>query len=174
MKLEEKCAEIKAIILDVDGVLTDGSIGYSGDSGDEIKFFNVRDGHGIKLAMRSGLKVGILSGRSSRANEIRAKELGMNFLYQGVKDKKAGLMQLMEENGLRPEECLYIGDDVVDIPPMRLCGIAVAVADGVPELDGVCDFRTKLNGGCGAVRETIEWLLKEQGQWEKLMEKYMA
>lgn len=174
MSLQEKSLKIKALVLDVDGVLTDGRIGYSGDSGCEIKFFDVRDGHGIKLALRAGLKVGILSGRRSQANEVRASELGLSFLYQGVKDKKSGLERLLEEQGLLAEECLYIGDDVVDIPPMRLSGIAVAVGNGVRELDAVCDFRTAAKGGRGAVRETIEWLLKERNQWNGLMQRYFS
>lgn len=173
MSLLEKCVEITTIVLDVDGVLTNGQIGYRDDSS-EIKFFHVRDGHGIKLAMRAGLKVGILSGRKSKANAVRAAELGFDFLYEGIKDKDAGFTQLLEEQGIRAEQCMYIGDDVVDARPMSRCGLAVAVGDAVAELDRVADLRTAASGGCGAVREAIEFLLKEQGKWEKLMERYFA
>ncbi len=174
MKLHEKALEIKAIVLDIDGVLTDGRIGYGSGSDDEIKFFDVRDGHGIKLAARSGLQVGILSGRSSKANRARAAELGMDFLYEGMKDKLEGFRLLLKERGLSAKGCLYVGDDLIDMPPMREAGVAVAVADAVKELDLVADFRTKALGGRGAVRETIEWLLKEQGKWDSAIRKYMA
>lgn len=173
MDLRKKALEIKAIVLDVDGVLTDGLIGYGGAPG-ELKFFHVRDGHGVKLARRAGLKVGVLSGRSSQANKTRTAELELDFLYEGMKDKLKGFKLLLEENGLSAKDCLYMGDDLVDAPPMKLCGVAVAVADAVPELDAVADFRTKAPGGRGAVRETIEWLLKEQGKWESLTQKYFS
>ena len=174
MNLHEKCAEIKAIVLDVDGVLTDGRIGYGGDSENEIKFFDVRDGHGIVLARRAGLLVGILSGRQSAANRIRAAELKLDFLYEKILDKDAGFTALLQERALAPEQCMYIGDDIVDAPPMRRCGFAVAVGNAVPELDRVCDMRTKHAGGRGAVREAIEFLLKEQGKWDALMERYFS
>ncbi len=174
MSLSEKCAEITAIVLDVDGVLTDGMIGYGGNSSGEIKFFHVRDGHGIKLAQRAGLRVGILSGRQSEANRIRAEELKLDFLYENVKDKDAGFTRFLEEQHLKAEQCMYIGDDVVDARPMSRCGLAVAVGDAVAELDKVCDFRTRAGGGRGAVREAIEFLLKEQGKWEQLMQRYFS
>lgn len=174
MNLQEKCSKIKAIILDVDGVLTDGRIGYRGDSEEDLKFYDVRDGHGIKLALRSGLKVGILSGRQSGANRKRAEELELTFIYEKVKDKGEGLKTLLAEHGLSPEECMYIGDDVVDIPPMKRCGFSVAVANGVVELDLVADYRTRNDGGRGAVREAIELLLKEQGKWDGIIQRYLA
>lgn len=174
MSLHEKCSKIKVVILDVDGVLTDGRIGYRGDSEEDLKFFDVRDGHGIKLALRSGLKVGILSGRQSGANRKRAEELGLTFLYESVKNKGEGLDKLLQEQGVTAEECMYIGDDVVDIPPMKRCGFAVAVANGVEELDLVADCRTKHNGGRGAVREAMELLLKEQGKWEEIIKRYLS
>lgn len=173
MNWSEKCNKITTVVLDVDGVLTDGRIGYR-DNGDEIKFFHVRDGHGLKLAQRAGLKVGILSGRKSKANATRAAELKMDFLYEDCKDKDAGFTRLLEEQQLLPEQCMYIGDDVVDARPMARCGLAVAVGDAVPELNAVADLRTKAEGGRGAVREAVEFLLKEQGKWSKLMERYFG
>ena len=122
-------SEITTIILDVDGVLTDGRFGYH-DNGDEIKFFHVRDGSVIKMAMRAGLRVGILSGRKSKANETRAAELGMSFIKQACKNKADGLRELLKEQNLRPEECFYMGDDFIDIPPIRLCGMALSGAVG--------------------------------------------
>ncbi len=173
MNWSKKCNKITTIVLDVDGVLTDGRIGYR-DNGDEIKFFHVRDGHGLKLAQRAGLKVGILSGRKSKANATRAAELKMDFLYEDCKDKDAGFTRLLEDQHLLPEQCMYIGDDVVDARPMARCGLAVAVGDAVPELDTVADLRTRAEGGHGAIREAVEFLLKEQGKWSKLMERYFG
>lgn len=172
MTLHEKALPVTTLILDIDGVLTDGRIGYGGGSGEEIKFFHVRDGHGIKLVQRAGIKVGILSGRASEANNTRARELKLDFVYSGILDKREGIMKIFEEQNLKPEECMYIGDDVVDARPMELCGFSVVVGDGVPELDRVADYRTKHAGGQGAVREAIELLLKEQGKWDTLMQKY--
>ena len=172
MSLQRDLSRIKAIVLDVDGVLTDGRIGYGVGSGDEIKFFHVRDGHGICLALRAGLRVGILSGRRSSANETRAAELRLSFLYEGCLDKLSGFELLLQEQRLSAEECMYVGDDLVDLPPMRRAGFPVAVADAVPELDDVAAYRTKLPGGRGAVREAIELLLKEQGLWEEVTRKY--
>ena len=131
----EAFRKIKAVVLDVDGVLTDGRAGYGAE--EEIKFFHLRDGHWMRMALRTGLKVGILSGRGSRANRRRAEELGLSFCYENCKDKLEGFERLLAEHSLRAEECLYIGDDVIDMPVMRRAGVAVAVADGVPELDEV-------------------------------------
>ena len=164
--------KIRAIVLDVDGVLTDGRIGYGGGHAGEIKFFHVRDGHGIKLASRAGLKVGILSGRGSAANEIRAKELGFDFIYQNCKNKAEGFEILLQEQGLRAEECFYMGDDLVDLPVMRKAGIAAVPADGCQELDDCAALRTKTCGGMGAVREAIEWLLKGKNLWQTVIARY--
>lgn len=163
--------KIKTVVLDVDGVLTDGRFGYDGTE-DEVKFFYARDGHGIKLAMRVGLKVGILSGRASKANRKRAEELGLSFMYEGEKDKKAAFLKLLDEQQTKAEECLYMGDDVVDIPPFKMAGVAVTVADAPEYMDDHCDIRTTLRGGHGAVREIIEILLKEQDKWKQVTEKY--
>jgi YrbI family 3-deoxy-D-manno-octulosonate 8-phosphate phosphatase len=169
---QDKIDKIKAIVLDIDGVLTNGHMGYS--AADEIKFFHVRDGHGIKLAMRAGLKVGALSGRSAAANRKRAEELGFDFIYEGRKNKKETFAELLEEHGLQAEECLYIGDDIVDGPVMKLAGIGVTVADAPEYMEEFCDMRTKLPGGHGAVREVIDWLLVKQGKWEQIMERYRS
>jgi len=163
--------KIKAVVLDIDGVLTDGTFGYDG-SGNEIKFFHARDGHGIKMAMRAGILVGVLSGRSSGANRQRAAELGLSFIYENAKDKQAVFSRLLDENKLNADEILYIGDDVVDIPVFRKAGVAATVADAPPYLDEFCAFRTTLPGGHGAVRELIEHLLGKQNKWNDLMRKY--
>ena len=174
MTLAEKARRIKAVVLDIDGVLTDGRIGYGGGANEEIKFFDVKDGHAIAMALRGGLLVGALSGRSSAANRRRAAELKLSFLYEGEKDKTEAFERLLTEQRLLAEECLYVGDDLVDLPPLRRSGVAVIVADAPGELDEHCDFRTKNPGGRGAVREVIVWLLKEQGKWEELVKRYLS
>lgn len=168
----EKAAAIKAIVLDVDGVLTDGRLGYG--TGTVLKFFHVRDGHAIKMAMREGLKVGILSGRDDAANRQRAADLELSFLYEKVHRKGEGFLQLCREQGLEPRECLYIGDDVVDIPVLRLAGIGVAVADAPPEVAAHAAYVTSAAGGQGAVREVIFLLLKAQGLYDRAMARYLS
>lgn len=172
MNLSDKAKKIKVIILDIDGVLTDGRFGY--DSNDnEIKFFHARDGHGIRLAMRAGLQVGVLSGRTCPANRKRAAELGFNFCKEACHSKGDGFQEIIAELGVSADECLYIGDDVVDARPMAMAGVAVVVNDGEDILDKVADFRTEAKGGHGAVREVINWLLKEQGLYQTVvMDKY--
>ena len=170
MTPSEKLRKIRAVVLDIDGVLTDGRVGYDGER--KIKFFNYRDGHWIKLAIRAGLLVGALSGARSPANAQRAGELGFSFLYEGIKDKLAGFETLLAEWKLAPEECLYMGDDVMDMPPMRRAGVAVAVRDAVPELDEVADWRTRTPGGHGAVCEVIRELLSAQDKLDAVLEVY--
>ena len=126
----EKARLIKAVILDIDGVLTDGRVGYGGP--ELIKFFHYRDGHWLKLAMRAGIMVGLLSGRGSPANRERAAELGITFVRENIHDKLEEFEKLLVEYQLKPEECLYMGDDVIDMPVLSRVGIPVAVADGVP------------------------------------------
>ena len=166
----EAFRKIKVVVLDVDGVLTDGRAGYGAE--EEIKFFHLRDGHWMRMALRTGLKVGLLSGRGSRANRRRAEELGLSFCYENCKDKLEGFERLLAEQALKPEECLYIGDDVIDMPVMRRAGVAVVVADGVPELDEVADFRTQAPGGHGAVCEVMRRLMMEQGTLDSQLERY--
>ena len=168
----ERWKKIRAIVLDIDGILTDGRIGYGTGSPEEIKFFHVRDGHGIKLAMRAGVMVGVLSGRKSAANARRAEELGFNFVYENKKDKLTAFNELLAEQNLAAEECLYMGDDVVDLPVMRLAGIAATVADAPVYMDEGADFRTQHNGGQGAIREVVDELLMQSGKWAAVMERY--
>ncbi len=172
MNVYEKFKDITAIVLDVDGVLTDGKIGYGNGSDEETKFFHVRDGHAIVLARRANIKVGILSGRASDANYQRALDLQMDFMYQGKKDKAEAFEILLDEQRLEPEEVMYIGDDIVDIPPFKRAGLSICVADAPDYIDEYVHMRTKATGGNGAVREVIEQLLKAQGVWDKLMERY--
>lgn len=173
MSLHGKCEKVRAVILDVDGVLTDGRIGYGAGSDEEIKFFHVRDGLGIALARKCGLLVGILSGRKSGANRRRAEELKLDFMEEGCRNKDEGLTLLLEKLSLTEEECMYIGDDLIDAAPLKRCAFGVVVADGAEELDRIADYRTKAKGGQGAIREAIEILLKEQGKWEKILEEFL-
>lgn len=171
-ELNEKMRAVKVVIMDIDGVLTDGRVGYD-NSGNEIKFFNVQDGHSLKMAKRGDLKTGAISGRRAEANQRRAKELDFDFLYERQKDKRVAFQKVLEEFNVEPHQCAYIGDDVIDIPILRQVGFAVAVNNAPEELDDFVDYRTNLAGGHGAVREMITMILKSQNSWSKLMERYV-
>lgn len=164
--------KIKMLIMDVDGVLTDGGIIVHGD-GSESKRFNVQDGHGIKLWQRVGFGAAIISGRTSGATEIRGRELGIEHVIQGCKDKLPAFESLLLEVSLSAEEVAYIGDDVGDMGVVKRAGFGVAVANAVSELKSVADYVTKTCGGSGAVREVIEYILKSTGKWDVVMERYL-
>ncbi len=163
--------QIRAVILDVDGVLTDGRIGY-GDGPDEIKFFDVRDGLGVRLLQAAGLRVGLLSGRASPANRRRAAELRLDGVVEGESDKLTGLTRLVEQFGVAPAECCFVGDDLIDVPVLRRVGLAVAVADAAAEVRRAAHWVTERPGGRGAVREVAERLLKEAGRWQEVSQRY--
>ncbi len=162
---------ITTVIFDVDGVLTDGRIVMDGDGG-ELKFFNVKDGHGIVMLHRAGLSSMIITGRRSKVVERRAKELGISRVFQGVHDKLGLFEEVVAEAGIAPRRFAYVGDDVVDIPLMRRVGLGVAVGDAHPEVKAVAHHVTTLPGGMGAAREFIELLLKLQGHWDRVTERY--
>lgn len=170
-EIEQRAAHIKLLLMDCDGVLTDGRIMLLED-GDEQKMFHTRDGHGLVLWHRAGLRSGIISGRASRAVVRRAQDLGITFVRQGTWDKIKDFDEVLIEAGVAETEVAFIGDDVTDIPLMRRCGLAVAVADAVPETRAVAHYITQLPGGFGAVREVAELLLKAQGRWAELMRRY--
>jgi 3-deoxy-D-manno-octulosonate 8-phosphate phosphatase (KDO 8-P phosphatase) len=167
----EKAKKIKLLILDVDGVMTDGRI-ILGDDGKELKFFDVKDGHGIKLAHQAGLTTAIISGRESRLVSFRAKELGIKIVYQNIHDKSGICEEIMKEKGFSHDEVAYIGDDIVDLSIMNKVGLSIAVADALPYVKDAADLVTAERGGRGAVREAIEFILKAQGRWERLFEEY--
>ncbi len=169
---QEKILPVRFLILDIDGVMTDGSIVYS-SSGEEWKAFNVKDGAGIKYWHRAGHAAGIISGRESPAVLRRAKELGIMLVEMNAKQKAPALERLLAATGVKPEEAAMIGDDLPDLPVMRRVGLAVAVADAVEEVKEAADFVTTKEGGKGAVREVIEYILKAQGRWEGIMERYL-
>ncbi len=164
-------AAIELLLLDVDGVLTDGSVIYA-DDGTELKRFHVRDGSGLKLWHAAGKRSAIVSGRMSVAVERRASELGIRPVLQGRDDKLAAFADVLAATGLRPEQVCAIGDDLPDVPVLRRCGLAVAVADACPEVRAAAHYVTATAGGRGAVREAIEWLLKAQGRWTELTARY--
>ncbi len=168
----ERARRVRLLILDVDGVMTDGGITIDAD-GIETKTFDVRDGHGIKLLQRAGIEVAIISGRRSRVVEHRAAELGISLVYQGALDKRVALEAIMAFRGITPEEVAYLGDDVVDLPVLRRVGLAMAVADGVQELAPYMHYTTRTAGGRGAVREVAELILKAQGRWDDALRRYV-
>ena len=162
---------IRLVLLDVDGVLTDGRFLLMAD-GTDGRFFHTRDGHAIRMGQRAGLQFAILSGRRSRAVTLRAEELDLVEVLQGVGDKRAAFGGLLERLALQDTEVCYLGDDVVDLPVLRRAGLAVVPADAAPEAVAVAHWVTTRPGGRGAVREAIELLLKAQGLWEREIERY--
>ena len=171
-KAKPNLSEIKMLIMDVDGVLTDGTILINAD-GSESKRFNIQDGHGIKMWHRSGLKTALLSGRTSQATIARAQQLSIEHVLQGCKQKLPAFESLLGEVGLTAAEAAYIGDDLLDLPLVRRAGFGVAVADAVDELKQEADLVTAAPGGSGAVRELIEHILKNTGKWQSLVERYL-
>ena len=169
--LEEQLKKIRLIILDVDGVLTDGRITF-GSQELEIKSFDVRDGHGIKIAKRCGLELAFVTGRTSEVVPRRAEELGIDKVYQKVWDKKPVLMELMESLSLQPEQVAAVGDDVVDIPLFRRVGVGFTVPEAPSEVLAAASYVTRHRGGYGAVREVIEMILRAQGMWDKALARY--
>ena len=171
--LQERCSRIDLLVADVDGVLTDGGIIYA-DNDVELKVFHVRDGSGLKLWHLAGKRSVLLSGRSSKTVAVRAAELGIDAVVQGATDKLPLFEQLLQERGLRAEQACFVGDDLPDIPVLRRSGLAVAVADACAEVIEDAHYITRAAGGRGAVRETIELVLRAQGLWQKFVAKYRS
>lgn len=171
--MNERMKKIKLLLLDVDGVLTDGRIIFD-SNGVESKFFNVKDGHGIKMVQRAGIEVGIISGRQSQVVANRAAELGISRVYQGSLDKLTPYRETLAETGLTDEEVAFIGDDVIDIPILSRVGFAAAPADAVEVILPYVHLQTRNRGGWGAVREVCDLLLKEQGAWNTVTARYFT
>ena len=163
---------IKLLVLDVDGVLTDGTIVINGD-GSESKSFNTLDGHGIRMWCRSGLKIAFLSGRASEPTRIRAEQLDVDYCFEDCHIKLPVIEELAKQLRISPKNIAYIGDDLPDLPVMRYVGFAVAVANAVDEVKRYADYVTVRPGGGGAVREVIEYILKGTDKWQELMERYL-
>lgn len=170
-KPKENLANIQLLALDVDGVLTDGTIVVD-SNGRESKFFNVQDGHGIRLWLRAGLKIALFSGRTSPPTKHRAEQFGIEYVFQECHNKLETLKGFLEQIGVSPNEVAYVGDDLPDLPPMRYVGFGVAVANAVDEVKQYADYITTHPGGGGAVREVIEYILKNTGKWQQLMARY--
>jgi 3-deoxy-D-manno-octulosonate 8-phosphate phosphatase (KDO 8-P phosphatase) len=171
MNITEKAKHIKLLILDVDGVMTDGKVIYS-DSGEELKFFNTSDGHGLRLLMRAGINVAIVTGRTSRAVEHRAADLGIKILFQKALIKIEAYEKILMSEKLIDREICAVGDDLPDLPVLRKCGLSFAVQNCVEELKSEVDYITEQCGGNGAVREICEIILKAQGLWKKVTARY--
>lgn len=167
LKLKDKAKKIKLVIFDVDGVMTDGSI-ILDNKGNEFKMFHVRDGHGIKMLNKAGIKVAFITGRSSLAVERRAKELGVSELYQGVFKKSSVYESLLQKYDVSDEEVAFMGDDIVDIELLKRAGLSAVPADADEEAKEWAVFISTKKGGRGAVREFIELILKSSGQWNSL------
>jgi 3-deoxy-D-manno-octulosonate 8-phosphate phosphatase (KDO 8-P phosphatase) len=164
-------ARIEMLVMDVDGVLTDGSLVIHAD-GSETKSFSSLDGHGIRMWKRAGLGVALISGRASEATQCRAEQLGIEYVFQDCHYKQPVLEKLLGQLDLPPERVAYIGDDLTDLPVIMYVGFGVAVANAVAEVRRYADYVTARPGGRGAVREVIEHVLKKSGRWQKLMERY--
>jgi 3-deoxy-D-manno-octulosonate 8-phosphate phosphatase (KDO 8-P phosphatase) len=163
LAVRKKAARIKLVLFDVDGVLTDGGI-IIDDKGVETKRFHVRDGHGIALLQRSGIEVGFITGRSSNVVRLRAKELGIRLVYQGMHNKAEAYAAIKRRTRLTDQEIAYVGDDALDLPILEQTGLAVAVQDCWPGLRERVDYVTQATGGNGAAREVSELLLKTRGE----------
>lgn len=164
---------IKMLILDVDGVLTDGGI-ILDNEGNEYKSFHVRDGHGIKMLIRSGINVAIITGRHSKVVDRRAHELGITEVFQKCHDKRVAYKKLLEQYSLKGGEVAYVGDDIVDVPIMSMAGLPVAVADAAEDAKEFALLVTENRGGRGAVREVADFILKAKGIWQGMLDDYSA
>ena len=171
-EIQERAAVIKLLLMDCDGVLTDGRI-WVLEGGEDQKTFHTRDGLGIELLHRAGLSSGIISGRTSSAVEHRAQGLGMSFVWQGCEDKQKAFSDTLAQAGLTNGEVAFVGDDLNDIPLMLQSGLGVAVADAAPETREHAHYVTNARGGRGAIREVVELILKSQGRWDELVKHYI-
>lgn len=170
---QDKAAGVVLMGFDVDGVLTDGTL-YYGAQGDELKAFSSLDGHGLKMLQRAGVEVAIISGRKSRALELRAENLGIRELHMGIEDKRETMAVLARARGIEMTRTGYMGDDIVDLPILLACGFSATVADGHDEVKSRVDFVATRGGGRGGAREVCELILRAQGKWQAAMAEYLA
>ncbi len=169
----QKAKIVKLLILDVDGVLTDGRLFFD-SQGQEYKSFHARDGHGIKLLQQSGVQVAVISGRNSPSVALRMKMLGVEWVYQGHENKVGAFKEILTALQLNPEQVAYIGDDVLDLPVMIRVGLAIAVHDANPAVCQHADWITETPGGLGAVREVCDFLMYAQGSYQPMLDRYLA
>ncbi len=197
---DERAKKIKLMLFDVDGVMTEGTIflfpapggragrdtyehrekmaakggfNIAGDEVIEAKGFSAHDGTGFSLARLGGLKTGIITKRISETVALRARDLKIEYVYQGQQDKASAFYEILQKEGLTPEQVCYVGDDVIDLPVMRLCGLAIAVKNSRPEVLEESHYVTPHEGGKGAVRDAIEYVLREQGTLERVIDEYI-
>ena len=171
-KAVEKAKKIKLLILDVDGVLTDGKLFFDKE-GNEYKSFHARDGHGIKLIRQTGVEVAVISGRKSNSVALRMKNLGIEHVYQGYENKQTAFNEILEKIGIMPEQAAHVGDDLLDLPIMIRVGLAVAVADANFAVKQRADWCTTLPGGYGAVREVCDFIMQAQGCYDEVVNAYL-
>ncbi len=172
-QLEARARNIRLVLLDVDGVLTDGTVAIAG-SGDEWKAFSIRDGAAIVWAQRSGLEIGLLSGRASEATTRRAKELGITLVLQGEADKRAAYLHLVTSTGLKDDHVAYMGDDLIDLPVLRRVGLSAAPRDACEDVRSRVHYVTDSYAGHGAVREFLELILRGRGRWDALLRAHLT
>jgi len=170
--ITELAKNIRLVIFDIDGVLTNGSLFFD-NRGEEYKAFNSRDGHGMRMLMECGLEAAIITGRQSQLVEHRMRDLGISRVYQGFRDKRPAFETLRQETGYSREQIAYLGDDVIDLPVMKQVGMAMAVADAHPFVIQHADYVTQRPGGQGAAREAIEFLLEAQGLLQDKLASYL-
>jgi 3-deoxy-D-manno-octulosonate 8-phosphate phosphatase (KDO 8-P phosphatase) len=171
-EIRRRAAAIKLVLLDVDGVLTDGKL-YLGKDGAEMRAFYVRDGLAIRLGQSVGMEFGILSGRDSPLVDQRAAELKIKHVHQGVHAKGQRFDRIASDTGLKPDEICFVGDDLIDVPAMRRAGLAATPADGCEETRQYAHYVCKNRGGQGAVREVIDLILRSSGRWDSAMERFL-
>jgi len=169
----EKAARVTLLLFDVDGVLTDGTLIYDAH-GNELKAFSVRDGHGIRMLQRTGIEVGIITGRRSEIVTHRARELGISLVHQGVEDKLGVWRTLLRDKGLTPEQTGYVGDDILDVPLLRAVGFAAAVSDAEACVVQVADYVAGRAGGHGAVRDVTDFVLHARGAWASVTAEFLG
>ncbi len=170
--LVEKAKKLKLLILDVDGVLTDGKLFFD-NQGNEYKSFHARDGHGIKLLRQTGVEVAVISGRKSASVALRMKNLGIEHVYQGHEHKVAAFNEIIEKLAITPEQAAHVGDDVLDLPVMIRAGLAIAVNDANFAVKQRADWVTTLPGGQGAVREVCDFIMQAQGTFDSVLSTYL-
>ncbi|MDD5267972.1 MAG: 3-deoxy-manno-octulosonate-8-phosphatase KdsC [Methylococcales bacterium] len=170
--ITEKAKKLKLLILDVDGVLTDGKLFFD-HQGIEYKSFHARDGHGIKLLRQTGVEVAVISGRKSNSVALRMKNLGIEHVYQGHENKRAAFNEIIEKTGITPEQAAHVGDDLLDLPIMIRVGLSIAVADANFAVKQRADWCTALPGGHGAVREVCDFIMQAQGHFDEVVNAYL-
>ena len=168
----EKAKKLKLLILDVDGVLTDGRLFFD-DTGKEYNCFHARDGHGIKLLRQTGVEIAVISGRKSNSVALRMKALGVDLVYQGHENKIAAFTEIIKKLSIKAEHVAHMGEDLLDLPIMTRVGLSIAVNDANDSVKEYADWCTKTSGGLGAVREVCDFIMKSQGTFEDVLQSYM-